>query len=99
MKKNRNELNIPSRKLLIGRLFIVLEKQIERMENTMPDTANDKEISLLGQIVRNLEKLVEMDTRQNSLPEDGQKGKASNSKKIQALRTKIYERLTGLEAE
>lgn len=90
---------IPSRKLLIGRMFVVLEKQIERMENIMPENADDKEIALLGQLVRSLEKLVELDCKHQGLTKDTLKSETKNSRQMQDLRTKLNQRLHQLEAE
>ncbi len=90
---------VPPRKLLIGRMFVVLEKQIERMENIMPENADDKEIALLGQLVRTLEKLVELDCKHQGAAKDTLKAEAKNSRQMLDLRTKINQRMHQLEAE
>ncbi len=90
---------IPSRKLLIGRMFVVLEKQIERMENIMPENADDKEIALLGQLVRSLEKLVELDCKHQGSAKDTLKSEAKNSRQMLDLRAKLNLRMHQLEAE
>lgn len=92
-------MKIPSRKLLIGRMFVVLEKQIERMESIMPENSDDKEIALLGQLVRSLEKLVELDCKHQGMAKDTKNSMAKNSRQMQDLRAKLNQRMHQLEAE
>ncbi len=96
-KKAHKNFGPVGRRHLISRMFAVLEKQIERMENTMAEDKDDKEIALLGQLVRTLEKLVELDAKQAA----GQKEKPSKSEvestEMKALRHKLSQRIGQLE--
>ncbi|MCF6302108.1 MAG: hypothetical protein L3J13_02715 [Devosiaceae bacterium] len=93
----RNKPRIPGRKQLVSRMFAVLEKQIARMEIAAMDGTDDKEIALLGQLVRSLEKLVELDTKQQTdlAKKDTQPTKPSRA--MRALRQKVAKRITQLE--
>ncbi len=86
----------PARKRLISRLFLVLEKQVECMENRIAGEADDKEIALLGHLVRNLEKLVELDRKQQ---DDGPGKTRPPSPEMQMLRKKLSRRLDQLEGK
>ncbi len=85
------------RKRLVSRMFAVLEKQIERMENTMVEDVDDKEIALLGQLVRTLEKLVELDSKQEVSAGNGSQKTKSESREMLALRKKLSQRIGQLE--
>ncbi len=80
-------------------MFVVLEKQIEKMEIAVMSGTDDKEIALLGQLVRSLEKLVELDTKQKAatIKKDGKPPKSSRD--MLALRNKIAQRISHLEAD
>ena len=92
----RYRSRVPSRKALIARMFVVLEKQIEKMEDTILHGSDDKEIALLGNLVRTLEKLVELDTKQKSCGEGGTKSTEKSDKDMNALRKKIGLRIEQL---
>lgn len=84
-----------SRATLIKRLMKLLEKQIAELEDDMakPDrTVSDKEVALLGNLTRNLEKLTELDRK-----ERGPGKPARNATEIEALRKKIVARLNELK--
>ncbi len=84
-----------SRATLIKRLMKLLEKQIAELEDDMakPDrTISDKEVALLGNLTRNLEKLTELDRK-----ERGPGKPARNSAEIEVLRKKIAARLSELK--
>ncbi len=78
-------------------MFAVLEKQIERMENTMVEDVEDKEIALLGQLVRTLEKLVDLDSKQVEAAGENAPKTQSESKEMAALRKKLSQRIGQLE--
>jgi len=96
-KTTQKDCGPAGRRNLISRMFAVLEKQIERMENTMAQNADDKEIALLGQLVRTLEKLVELDTKQAASQGEKPKKTDSNSEEMNVLRTKLSQRIGQLE--
>ena len=98
-KKSTCNTKVPSRKHLIGRMFVVLEKQIERMEKIMPENADDKEIVLLGQLVRSLEKLVELDIKHRDPEKSLADSETKNSRQMQDLRTRLSQRMHQLESE
>jgi hypothetical protein len=80
-----------SRSHLISRLFTILERQITHMEDDK--TANgDKEVTLLGTLARNLEKLMSL--------QDADKGSLSNDKKagdLADLRKRLVQRIGELK--
>jgi len=78
-------------------MFAVLEKQIERMENTMVEDIEDKEIALLGQLVRTLEKLVDLDSKQLDVADKTPQKTQSESREMIALRKKLSQRIGQLE--
>jgi hypothetical protein len=79
-----------TRSLLIGRLFRLLERQIAQLETNM-ENPGDKEVAVLGNLTRNLEKLIELD-----LKEKGRSGKARNRADVEALRKKLADRIEEL---
>lgn len=89
----RRQTRPATRKDLILRLYRLLERQIVELEMTMT-TPNDKEAAILGTLTRNLEKLIELDTREH--------GGAPETRKrtdIAVLRKKLAERIDRLSAE
>lgn len=80
-----------SRSALISRLYRLLERQIAQLEINM-DIPGDKEVTVLGNLTRNLEKLVELD-----LKEKGRKRPANRRDDIDALRQKLADRIERLK--
>ena len=84
-------------------MFSVLEHQLEGMElvasqNNSEQRTNEKEISLLGQMVRTLEKLADLDAKASA--DTSSVGvRDPGSAEMQSLREKIAERLMDLEQE
>ncbi|VAW22072.1 hypothetical protein MNBD_ALPHA11-1460 [hydrothermal vent metagenome] len=96
-KKTPKDCGPAGRKRLISRMFAVLEKQIERMENTMVEDVEDKEIALLGQLVRTLEKLVDLDSKQVKDAGETAPKTQSESREMLALRKKLSQRIGQFE--
>lgn len=67
----RNPRSGVGRDDLVSRLFGLLERQIARLERDMPEST-DKEVAILGNLTRNLEKLVELDKKQKDQSADAQ---------------------------
>lgn len=86
----RSALRPSTRAGLIGRMYRLLERQIRRLETGMDDFG-EKEVTILGTLTRNLEKLIELDVR-----EEGRDGKASSRTDIETLRQKLAERIEKL---
>ncbi|VAW23819.1 hypothetical protein MNBD_ALPHA12-1652, partial [hydrothermal vent metagenome] len=90
LSKARRRLGWPSRYRrhasqrldLIGRMFNVLEKQIEQIEGNEMNLTCDKEVALLGNLARTLEKLIELDAKQLL----AKKPDAGENKDMKALR-------------
>lgn len=85
-----NDETKPDRPALISRLFKVLEKQIQLLEENMA-SPGDKEVALLGTITRNLEKLIDLDRKEG----DGKTDKR-RSREIDDLRQKLVARIDQL---
>ncbi len=83
------------RQKLIGRMFGVLEKQIEQIEGNEMNLTCDKEVALLGNLARTLEKLIELDAKQLL----ARKPDAAQNKDMQTLREKLTARINQLEQE
>jgi len=83
------------RQKLIGRMFNVLENQIRQIESKQMNLSGDKEVALLGNLARTLEKLIELDAKQLSAtkPEIGE------NKDMKMLREKLALRISQLEQE
>ncbi len=96
-RKTYKDTGPAGRRRLISRMFAVLDKQIERMENTMVEDVDDKEIALLGQLVRTLEKLVELDARQTDMAGQKVTKPEPESREMLALRKKLSQRIGQLE--
>lgn len=60
----RTTRNKPGRADLVTRLFRMLERQIAQLETEVADN-KDKEVTILGNLTRNLEKLIELDQKQD----------------------------------
>ncbi len=84
-----------SRQNLIGRMFGVLEKQIEQIEGNEMNLSCDKEVALLGNLARTLEKLIELDAKQLL----AKKPDAAQNKDLKALKEKLAARINQLEQE
>lgn len=80
-----------SRADLIRRLYRLLERQIAHMETQMTDPG-DKEVAVLGNLTRNLEKLIELDQK-----EKGRRGTRKGRADIDALRQKLSRRIAELK--
>ena len=83
------------RQKLIGRMFNVLENQIRQIESNEMNLSCDKEVALLGNLARTLEKLIELDTKQLS----EQKPEAGENKAMKVLMEKLAARISQLEQE
>ncbi len=81
---------LPDRLALIRRLFYVLEKQITLLEKDMGKHGS-KEITLLGTITRNLEKLIDLDKK-----EQNRKADKKRSRELDELRQKLTDRIKQL---
>ncbi len=91
-----------SRPDLIARMYRVLENQLHRMEQASMEQTCEKEIALLGQMVRTLEKLADLDAKSALDARSDTSGKKSrhvDSPQMRRLRQKIAQRLTALEKE
>lgn len=81
---------------LISRLFKVLERQLARLEKKMVENAmadpDDKEVALLGNLTRNLEKLMDLEQK-----EKGTSGARETHTDIDALRSKLAQRIEQLK--
>jgi len=75
------------RQALITRLFKVLDRQINQMETTMTKTG-DREVSLLGNLAKTLEKLIEIEDRERKVRKTPQ-----NSREMAELRSRITQRI------
>jgi hypothetical protein len=79
-----------NRSSLISRMFRLLDRQITQLEATMAKSG-DKEVAVLGNLARTLEKLIEI--------EDAEKPKRStkaHSKDMQDIRRKLEKRIDDL---
>ena len=82
------------RRILVDRVMALLERQIERAEIAMDrdeDRQMDKEAALLGNIARNLEKLIDLDRAQTT----GREVKAETAE-MQDMRRKLAGRIDAL---
>jgi hypothetical protein len=81
---------------LISRLFKVLEQQIVLLETNMRENdmaaPGDKEVVLLGNLTRNLEKLLDLEQK-----EKGRTVNKTRQTNIDALRTKVAKRIEQLK--
>ncbi len=86
------------RPMIIARMFRVLELQVLNLETEMNDMAQtaqrsgDKEVSLLGKLASNLDRLMDLDARA-----DGKPGKRRRTKQMQDIRNKLVERIEQLK--
>ena len=93
----RSELNWPprkrqplSRKTLINRLFQLLERMILKLETNM-EKAGETEAAVLGQLVRSMSKLIEIETATNAATTPRQ------SKQMNDIRSKLVARIQELK--
>lgn len=80
-----------SRQNLIARLSAMLESQIAHLETTMTP-GDDKEIALLGTMARTLEKLIELDKK-----DERAKPAAARDREMTAMRKKLAARINDLK--
>lgn len=80
-----------SRGNLVARLYRLVERQIGELE-MKTDAFGDKEAAILGNLTRNLEKLSELDRKQNGAGETRRR-----RSDIDAMRRKIVKRLEQLQ--
>ena len=80
----------PDRVALIKRLFRVLEQQIRQLETDMA-SPGAKEVTLLGTITRNLEKLIDLDQKEHERKPDKKR-----SRELDELRQKLADRIEHL---
>lgn len=78
------------RKALIHRLIVMLERQIRHLEINMSGS-DEKEVTLLGNMARTLEKLIDLD-RKN----EGDKPDKKRDREIDDLRQKLADRIDQL---
>ena len=93
----RHELKWPprkrqplSRKTLIKRLFQLLEQMILKLETNM-EKAGETEAAVLGQLVRSMSKLIEIETATNAATTPRQ------SKQMNDIRSKLVARIQELK--
>lgn len=81
------------RKALIHRLIVMLERQIRHLEINMSGS-DEKEVTLLGNMARTLEKLIDLD-RKN----EGDKPDKKRDREIDDLRQKLADRIDQLRKD
>ena len=86
----RSAVRPSTRPGLIGRMYRLLERQILRLELEMDDVG-DKEAAILGNLTRNLEKLIELDRKERG----SEKGTVKRTD-IDVLRKKLANRIEQL---
>lgn len=80
------------RRRLIKRLEALLEKQVDQLEAGTMEQPPDKEVALLSTLARTLEKLMELDAKQQV-----KRNKPANANaEMDRLRKKLAERMTAL---
>lgn len=84
----------PSRARLIGQMFRVLGRQITQLESEHMTQIGDKEVALLGNMVRSLDKLIELDNE-----EKAKKPRRTSSRQIGDLREKLAARIDQLKRD
>lgn len=89
--KFRRPSAIAARRTLIKRMRRMLELQIAHMEMNMTGF-DEKEVALLGNMARTLEKLVELDTKSKTKKPDNKR-----SKEMTQLRKKLADRIDHLK--
>ncbi|MCF6344746.1 MAG: hypothetical protein L3J15_08785 [Devosiaceae bacterium] len=85
-----SNIKSPNRTILIKRLFCVLEQQIVLLEKDMANHGN-KEVTLLGTITRNLEKLIDLDQKERERKPDKKR-----TRELNELRQKLSDRIEHL---
>lgn len=86
----RSAVRPSTRPGLIGRMYRLLERQILRLELEMDDVG-DKEAAILGNLTRNLEKLIDLDRKDR-----GSESQPVKRTDIAVLRKKLADRLEKL---
>ncbi len=76
---------------LIKRMFRVLEHQLKLLDEET-DTVSNTEVTMLGNLVRSLDKLIELDNAEHKL-----KGVKRPSAEIDAIKQRLAERMAELE--
>ncbi len=82
------------RSKLIRRLFKVLEGQITQLETNNMAQSGDKEVALLGVITRNLDKLIDLDQKENT-----RKPNKKRRREFDDLRKKLSDRIEHLQQD
>jgi hypothetical protein len=88
--KGRQKPRAVNRTVLIGRMFGLLDNQLTLLEENMKSTG-DKEVAVLGNLARTLEKLIEI--------QDAEKPKRStkaHSRDMQDIRRQLEKRIDDL---
>ena len=81
---------VPDCKQLIGRLFILLDRMLKKLEGEMT-TAGDKEVAALGRMVHAMSKLIALeDAGRTSVT-------ARDSKEMEDIRSKLVARIAELK--
>lgn len=92
----RRRAHTTRRSVLIGRMFALLEQQIQRLEIDMAKRehpeGSDKEVAVLGNLTRNLEKLIELDIKDKA-----GRPKPADKTEMEALRKKLATRIEQLK--
>lgn len=86
----RQTFDRDGRRGVIARMRRVLERQLTFMEAEM-DGSSDKEVALLGNMVKTLEKLIELDTKDKK-----QEPSKKQSREMATLRKKLAARIDHL---
>jgi hypothetical protein len=86
----RRRIATPNRSSLINRMFRLLDRQITQLEETMAKSG-DKEVAVLGNLARTLEKLIEIDDA-----EQPKRSTKAHSKDMQDIRRKLEKRIDDL---
>ncbi|RUT31008.1 hypothetical protein EMQ25_09010 [Arsenicitalea aurantiaca] len=86
----RNTMRKVDRARIIGRMFGLLDRQLVQVENGMKD-AGDKEVALLGNMARTLEKLIALETAEQPKDERG------GARDMKALRRSLADRIDRLK--
>ena len=90
---SRHRVPLSDRARLIGRMMTVLERHISKLEKeTEMKDPTEKEVALLGTMARTLDKLISLEKANKS-----KEGKATPSRDMAVLRTKLSQRIDRLK--
>lgn len=87
----RKRKRTPSRRMLIKRIERLLEQQIEKLEQGTVEQSPEKEVALLGNLARTLEKLMDLDEKQKPMKPASKQGK-----EIEQIRKQLADRMNAL---